>query len=81
VVGLAASREVFGGSEGRAGVAGFVLVVVGGGAGLSGGAGERVDAVERGGVVVVPWPAGWEVERLAAGVSGRAAGDGEVSPA
>jgi hypothetical protein len=50
-------------------------VVVGEGVSLSGGAGERADAVQRAGVVAVPWPAGGEMQRPAAGVAGEAAGD------
>ena len=43
----------------------------------SAGGGERADAYEGAGVVAVPGPAGWEVERPAAGVAGQAAGDGQ----
>ena len=43
----------------------------------SAGGGERADAVEGVGVVAVPGPAGWEVERPAAGVAGQAAGDAQ----
>ena len=43
----------------------------------SAGGWERADLFERFEVVALPGPAGWEVERPAAGVAGEAAGEAE----
>jgi hypothetical protein len=76
--------EVFGvlaGSGTRAGVGGSARLVVGERVVLSGGAGERADAVQRADVVAVPGPAGREVQCPTAGVMGQATGDAEQAAA
>ena len=62
-------------SRARAGPGGVDRFVVGWCEPLSGGGGERSDAVQRVEVVAVPGPAGREMQRPAAGVAGQAAGD------